>query len=185
MSILVVNCYHRIGFQLIDYLLTSGYEIDGIPEQTSTESEHLSMFLGRNSQFQEKDYGNLNCYDALFVVGTETCIRNVIHQTDVLNRFIIHDLPLDQKLYEQQNKRSTFKNIYLNEGRSLINEHQPLTGMVFEEESVTRDWLDAIDMLLNCRDLPKHVIVTPSVESLYFKDFSLENTLIISENRSQ
>lgn len=51
MTILVGNCFHWVGFHLVSQLLERGYKVDGIGKVFDHKTEHLSMFLGRNSSF--------------------------------------------------------------------------------------------------------------------------------------
>ncbi|MGM8364392.1 hypothetical protein ACLIBG_02805 [Virgibacillus sp. W0181] len=71
MHILVENCFHWIGFHLIDQLLEEGYRVDGINAHNSNETDHFLLFLGRNSNFTLlKDVPPDKTYDAVFTIGS-------------------------------------------------------------------------------------------------------------------
>lgn len=51
MTICVMNCFHWIGFHIVNRLTENGYNVDGIANSSSDREEELSFMLGRNSSF--------------------------------------------------------------------------------------------------------------------------------------
>ncbi|WP_164669480.1 hypothetical protein [Virgibacillus doumboii] len=51
MLFLVENCFHWIGFHVVDFLLENGHRVDGMDDMSTDKKEHLSMFVGRNELF--------------------------------------------------------------------------------------------------------------------------------------
>ncbi|ASN06528.1 hypothetical protein [Virgibacillus necropolis] len=51
MTICVTNCFHWIGFHIVNRLIENDYIVDGLAELTSEREEELSFMLGRNSSF--------------------------------------------------------------------------------------------------------------------------------------
>lgn len=51
MLFLVENCFHWIGFHVVDFLLENGHKVDGSDNLSTDKKEHLSMFVGRNKSF--------------------------------------------------------------------------------------------------------------------------------------
>lgn len=76
MDFLVSNCYHWIGFHLVNKLLEEGYAVDGIVHPGFT-NDHLSMYLGRNSSFQEVNSLTDKSYHTTFIVAGEPVERNI------------------------------------------------------------------------------------------------------------
>lgn len=76
-SILLINCFHWIGFHMTNQLLESGYKVDGIDQNSSHQQEQLSMFVGRNSSFSLLDKQNLNEYRYSIIVGSYSHIEQI------------------------------------------------------------------------------------------------------------
>src|SRR5699024_11747942 len=53
MIFLVENCFHWLGFHIINRLLDNGYQVDGMDDLDTDKKEHLSMFVGRNELFRQ------------------------------------------------------------------------------------------------------------------------------------
>ncbi|UOQ43446.1 hypothetical protein MUN89_16190 [Halobacillus salinarum] len=52
----VYQCFHWVGYHLTTCLLQEGYEVIGIDPMYTPLSEHLYLFVGRNSNFQHFYY---------------------------------------------------------------------------------------------------------------------------------
>ncbi|MUV36525.1 hypothetical protein JNUCC1_00328 [Lentibacillus sp. JNUCC-1] len=48
----VENCFHWIGFHLVQHLLDAGECVIGIDQVSSPQKEHLYLFMGRHDRFQ-------------------------------------------------------------------------------------------------------------------------------------
>lgn len=70
-----------MGFHIVTQLLENGYQVDGIVSENNAKQTHLSMFLGRNSDFKLKTEDDLNIYDTAITVGTYTVTAEIINAT--------------------------------------------------------------------------------------------------------
>ncbi|SFD38472.1 hypothetical protein SAMN05216238_10186 [Lentibacillus persicus] len=52
MGYYVENCFHWIGFHIVNHLLEDGFSVDGFSELDTDKKEALSMFVGRNELFR-------------------------------------------------------------------------------------------------------------------------------------
>lgn len=77
MAIVVVNCFHWIGFHLTDKLLQAGYKVDGIDQLSTYKKEHLSMFLGRNSSFSLKEINFSHQYETCIIIKSFAHIDHI------------------------------------------------------------------------------------------------------------
>ncbi len=48
----VENCFHWIGFHIVNRLLEEGCRVDGIDDLSTEKKENLAMFVGRNELFR-------------------------------------------------------------------------------------------------------------------------------------
>ncbi|MEN1970324.1 hypothetical protein WMZ97_19905 [Lentibacillus sp. N15] len=51
MTVLVTNCFHWIGFHIVNHLLENGYQVDGEATCMTTSAEHFALMVGRNDAF--------------------------------------------------------------------------------------------------------------------------------------
>ncbi|GAA0593105.1 hypothetical protein GCM10009001_06520 [Virgibacillus siamensis] len=69
---LVENCFHWIGFHIVEYLLNQGYTVTGNDEINTDGKEHLSMFFSRNENFTHvEQQSNETVYD-MRIMPSET-----------------------------------------------------------------------------------------------------------------
>lgn len=87
MSILINHCYHWISYHLIETMLTEGYEVIGIHDFKSKQSEFLSMFLGRNDLFREATFQDQLCSIDLAIIFGEKSPPSKNH---IKKKFRIH-----------------------------------------------------------------------------------------------
>ncbi|WP_217585941.1 hypothetical protein [Lentibacillus saliphilus] len=52
MCVLVENCFHWVGYHLVQQLLDDNEEVDGIDDQRTLKQVHLAMYVARHAQFQ-------------------------------------------------------------------------------------------------------------------------------------
>src|SRR5699024_5331671 len=84
MSHLVTNCFDWEGFHMVNQELDKGHEVEGDDEETTDFKEHLSMFLGRNSEFRMKTRDELTSYDTAIVIREDPC-TDVLKARKMLN----------------------------------------------------------------------------------------------------
>ncbi|TRM11909.1 hypothetical protein FH966_09545 [Lentibacillus cibarius] len=79
MKYAVQNCFHWIGFHIVNYLLEKGYRVDGMDDITTDKKEHLSMFVGRNELFRHVPYSRAtDSYDVTMFVD-DYCLKLNTH----------------------------------------------------------------------------------------------------------
>src|SRR5699024_415397 len=71
MNVLVQNCFHWIGFHLVNTLLEGGYQVAGADIISSEKKAHLSMFFGRNDLFSLVSNGDVRAHDVAIVIGDD------------------------------------------------------------------------------------------------------------------
>lgn len=70
MTFLVENCFHWIGFHVVNLLLEDGYEVIGADVINTSKKEHLEMFVGRNDGFTHiTEKSDHILYDAVIRIG--------------------------------------------------------------------------------------------------------------------
>src|SRR5690625_4210386 len=67
MKIFVKNCFHWVGYHILDYFLMHDYELYGYHEQLSEKERFIADFFGRNSNFKQVD-SEKNSYDLSFYI---------------------------------------------------------------------------------------------------------------------
>src|SRR5699024_4174874 len=77
MSILVKDCFHWVGFHIVDQLLMDGYEVKGIQTSSSKKTDHLSMFFDRHSHF--------TLIEDVAACKTDTALLIMQHTKDSIN----------------------------------------------------------------------------------------------------
>lgn len=55
MKIAIINCFHWIGYHLVEVILEEGIEVFGIYASDTEQSDFLSMFVKRNSLFTKAE----------------------------------------------------------------------------------------------------------------------------------
>lgn len=182
MSVLVINCFHWIGFQIVSKLLEEGLRVDGIDEEESTLETHLSMFLGRNSLFTLKTNEEPKSYDTAIIIGTSQYI-NEINAKRILSinqnkdepskagMTMIH-VPLLFGEWMPMNEQG----MYVGGGFIPFNENYFLTESVY-----VKDFTDTLFQLLEKIHLPTRLEVK-SKETTENQDIKFENVIFIRDN---
>ncbi|GAA0433103.1 hypothetical protein GCM10008983_07180 [Lentibacillus halophilus] len=75
MNYMVQNCFHWIGYHILNALLEKGYRVDGADDLTTGKKENLAMFVGRNDLFRHVPLNNDDTeYDVSITVKGNTLI---------------------------------------------------------------------------------------------------------------
>lgn len=184
MSILVVNCFHWIGFHVVDGLLEKGEEVDGIDLSPPDEMEHLSLFFGRNSLFQQVDLTNRKEYETAIIIGDYDGLDQVNSK-----RYII----INGKKGIEKGNRSFITNIHV---RLLFGEWMPMDqrGVYVNGQHITFDSnlfltqavyiTDFVQGLLNWMTIPSlpRSLNIKSRQDKRDTNEKLENTIFLKDN---
>lgn len=169
MLFLVENCFHWIGFHIINYLLEDGYQVHGVDEISTDKKEHLSMYVGRNESFQhfsalERDTD----YDTSMKIDNNEII--ITHQQ---NKSLRVKLPL---LFGEWMPMESNGIYYKNELISFDSD-------VFIREGVfIEDFIKSLMQWVNSSQLPSFIDVK-SIKNRRDENVRLENFIYIRNNR--
>src|SRR5690625_5291106 len=182
MSILVKDCFHWIGFHIVDQLLIDGYEVKGIQTSSSKKTAHLSMFFDRHSHF--------SLIEDETACETDTALLINQHTTDGINasRFMmigehvdIEALTADQIAIQQPLLFGEWMPIY-EDGCYYLNDHIPFDSPRFHEQAIyIHDFTKMIVALLKQDNLP-NVINMQTVKNDSILGLTLDNTYHIQDN---
>ncbi|QKY68599.1 hypothetical protein [Lentibacillus sp. CBA3610] len=166
MVFLIENCFHWLGFHIVNHLLENGYHIDGVDDINTGKKEHLSMFVGRNELFRHVSSQRDKEYDATIGVYD----RELIVKT---NRPVTIKLPLVFGEWMPMNQ----------EGMYSQHEFIRFDTQQFASEGVYIDsFLKSLLQWLHSSDLPSTLEVKSSHDRQRTK-IKLENTVYIRNNR--
>ncbi|RYG72582.1 hypothetical protein EU245_09605 [Lentibacillus lipolyticus] len=60
MIYVVKNCFHWIGYHIVNRLLEEGCQVNGMDDLSTEKKENLMMFVGRNEQFRHVSINSKN-----------------------------------------------------------------------------------------------------------------------------
>lgn len=184
MTILVNHCYHWLSFHLINELIDNSYTVVGMNDYENKLTDHLSMFLGRNSLFtEETSYSNFH-YESAIIFG------------DIQDRKIKSDRVL--RLYSTADSQfsSDEDNVTRIHLPLLFGNWMPMTkkgmyndskfvsfqSIYFKEQAIyIGDFCKLLISLLQQSQLPREVKVF-SANSQNNKEKILENSVYIHDN---
>ncbi|MBP2258251.1 hypothetical protein [Virgibacillus alimentarius] len=185
MSYTVMNCFHWIGFHIVNYLLETGHHVEGVDDLSSNKKEHLAMFLGRNSSFTRtsKDkpiqnesvifLGENNFYQDIEAKQILNITKRGASKTPPANIITIHPpllfgewMPMDEK------------GIYDKEQRILFESSYFLTEAVY-----IKDFISSMFRIHHLVNIPS-VLDMYSQNSIENKTEKLENKIFIREIKS-
>jgi hypothetical protein len=184
MHVLVMNCFHWIGYHIADQLLVNSYKVDGIAGEPANQKDHLSMFLGRNSAFQLKTAAaSETSYDAVITMGE--CVPSdvranrclCINGTDCgqsgLAETVIHT-PLLFGEWMPMNE----------EGLYMEEQFIRFDSKCFQTEAIyIEDFTRGILQWLQVNELPN--VLDVKQETAGSKAVKLENTIYLRNNRAK
>src|SRR5699024_12016099 len=167
MIFLVENCFHWLGFHIINRLLDNGYQVDGMDDLDTDKKEHLSMFVGRNELFRHITSRERNTdYDISIQVDECKLVLEKEHPITIKLPLIFGEwMPMNQKGLYVQNEFMRF------------DSKQFLTNAVY-----VKDVLESLQQLIDSSDLPR-VLEVRSCYSRPMNHKKLENSIYIRNNR--
>lgn len=153
MSILVVNCGHWIGYHIVDDLLESDFQVDGI--SISPNTEDLLMFFERNSSFTLTEDPEEKQYDTSIIVGNHgeeyninaKRIFGIQHKSDKLSKFVsIHTpflfgewMPMDENGCYRNKEYISFESDWFKENAIYIKDFTKVLIQLVETTTVPRN----------------------------------------------
>lgn len=184
MTNLVLNCFHWIGYHVVDHLLASGEQVDGIDNIDSSKKEHLSMFFARNSLFKQIQADKRSEYNTIFIIGSipDTTIK-------LPAKRIIH---ITSKVGQTTDKSTTTIYYPLLFGEWMPMNENGFTAhgeqILFDSEDFLREAIYVKDFVKNIllwnnksSDLPAEIHVR-SAHSKKRNEIKLENYVYIQDN---
>lgn len=78
MNIFVQDCFHWIGFHIVNRFITNGYSVVGKHAHMTERAEYLSFFLGRNSLFKLVDDRQVNSDVSIIVNDNKAHMELVV-----------------------------------------------------------------------------------------------------------
>jgi len=177
-NVLVKNCFHWVGFHVVNRFIMNGYHVDGIHYPNSFQKDYLSLFLGRNSNFSLVDQGT-GIYDLAITINTaETASsRNkengyeelTIEQGSQLTTIFT---PLLFGEWMQMNE----------EGIYISDEHVLFRSNLFLDQAVyIKDFTQDLYQLVKTTNLPSTIDMSTKT-NLKKEDKKLDNTIFIRDN---
>ncbi|MFD2042700.1 hypothetical protein ACFSTA_00090 [Ornithinibacillus salinisoli] len=182
MSILVANCFHWVGFHLINEFLYRGIEVDGVDELETSKKEHLSMFVGRNDLFSLVPKNKLGTYQTAIIVEDTNLISSISSARMIK--------------IGNENQRSSLHNVKEVQVPLLFGEWMPMTkkGCLYQERMIpfdseefmssaiyVGDFVRAFMQWLELRDFPSHLQVCTKKNEID-EALKLENSIYIRDN---
>ena len=183
MPVLVINCFHWIGFHITNQLLEIGCQVEGINNNSSEKSANLSLYIGRNSLFKLISLKELNKYDTVINIGES----KDLHEIDTKRTILISDT---------ERTRNEIKNVTFirtpllfgewmpmnREGVYYLNEHIPFDSELFLTQSIyIKDFTESLVQILKMNKLPS-TLVTQSVKNSKSVEQKLDKSLFIRDN---
>lgn len=161
MAILVVHCFHWLGFHITNYLLENGEEVDGIHVASAQAREHLAAFFGRNSQFQLVEFDHKKAYDTVIMIGGQDLIKRVTAKRCLIvngetcdrnSQPLITNISVNLLFGEWM--PMDLQGIYYEGKHILFNSKEFLTEAIY-----VNDFVKTLNHLLQTSRLPKEIHV--------------------------
>lgn len=184
MSILVVNCFHWVGFHIVNGFLEKGEDVDGIDLSPSDETEHLASFFGRNSLFQQVEANTRKEYDTTIMIGDVGCFdtsnsKQVIRINDNNgleegNCSFVTNIRVELLFGEWMPMNR--QGVYKNSKHISFDSEQFLTQAVY-----IQDFVEALFNWVTIRNLPRSLMIKSKNHKLDINE-KLENTIYLKDN---
>ncbi|WP_330948531.1 hypothetical protein [Virgibacillus sp. MG-45] len=182
MTTLVMNCFHWIGYHIVDHLLQQGEKVYGCDHVDTDQKDHLSMFFGRNDQFTFCKTIDEKRYDDIFIIeqqnehplpSSHRAVRIGTREMKQLDDQMI-DIHIPYLVGEWMPMA--------NDGVRIGGEWIPFESNLFIQEAIYVK--DFIPIMLQWKN---HTFLEPAltVRSQHSKDQNkkLENSISIRDNR--
>lgn len=182
MSILVKDCFHWIGFHIVDQLLTDGYKVKGIQTAFSEKTAHLSMFFDRHSHFSLIEDGAACEADTALLINQHTTDGINASRIMMIDEHVdIETLTASQIAIQQPLLFGEWMPIYEG-GCYYLNDHISFDSFRFRKQAIyIRDFTKVIVDLLKQNNLP-NVINMQADKSDSTLGLTLDNTYHIQDN---
>ncbi len=168
MLFLVENCFHWMGFHLVNCLLENGYKVDGVDDLSSDMKEHLSMYVGRNASFQHLSSPERSTtYDRLINITDKELILTIQPNTSHrINLPILFGewMPMKKDgMYHQKTFISFDSDIFFNEAIYI------------------GDFMKSLIQWVESSQLPE-ILEVKSINNIQSEEVKLENSVYIRNN---
>ncbi|UFU00557.1 hypothetical protein KO561_06340 [Radiobacillus kanasensis] len=145
--IVINNCFHWIGYHLLQKFLEGGYEVMGCDPITSEKREHLSMFVGRNSHFEwmetlpdarkkESDIIYIDVQPHVLFIQLEDNQTHTISTPMLFGEF----MDREDDGFEYKDTFISFESKKFNEEAVWIEDFVDILFSLFKENQLNKDW---------------------------------------------
>ncbi|SFA82346.1 hypothetical protein SAMN04488072_102127 [Lentibacillus halodurans] len=167
MVVLVENCFHWIGFHIVNHLLENGYNVDGTDKLNTDKKEHLSMFVGRHELFRHiSPLEKRNAYDAFLRIDDDELKLEKNHPVIIKLPIIFGEwMPMSQE------------GMYVQHDFIRFDSEQFLSEAVY-----VKNVLKSLQQWIHSSDLPS-VLEVKSFHDRRTDNVKLENAIYIRNNR--
>ncbi|QDP39781.1 hypothetical protein [Radiobacillus deserti] len=146
--IVIHNCFHWIGYHLIQKFLEEGYEVTGCDSIQSEKKENLHMFVGRNSHFEFVDTlpeNRIADNDVIYidVQSNLLSIQNQQNDTHTINIPMLFGPFMDRDkdgFYEKENYIS-FDSETFQEEAIWIDDYMEVLWSILMDNPSSKDWV--------------------------------------------
>ncbi|MFZ3577905.1 hypothetical protein [Virgibacillus sp. DJP39] len=162
MTICVTNCFHWVGFHLVNRLIENDYAVDGIANLSTKKEEELYLMVGRNSNFSL--FNNVseikdNVYTDAILINPEEPIyfqtsRTFTVGVDLGNPdFVALHTPLLFGEWMPMDEEGIFVN----------DQYIAFDSNEFQNEAIhINDFIDCFMQWLNACSMPNLIALTPN-----------------------
>lgn len=183
MTVLVQNCFHWVGFHIVNQLLEDGYTVKGIDFSTEQASDHLSMFFARHASFSLIEPNVDESFNVSIVINSPQYADNI----DATHHIVIDET--NRQLIEHVNSTYIKQPLLFgkwmpirDKGVFYCNNHIAFDSEAFLENAIyINDFTKMISQLLKKRDIPTFLDVQyDKIEES--PTLILDNTVYIRDN---
>lgn len=180
MKVAVVNCFHWIGYHLVETMLEDGIEVIGIHESETNRSNFLSMCIGRNSLFTRADCIPEDV-DYTVAIGTTSIIPTCSYTIQLMKEHTekkdisLHAVRVELPLLYGEWMSMDEKGIYVQ------NKYFPFTSNTFLNKGVyVQDYMKVFLARIHER-----ITLQPDKKSFLKEELTLENNSCFRDNSTK
>lgn len=171
MNILVRNCFHWIGFHIVNRFILNGNHVVGLNDHMTDRAEFLSFFLGRNSLFTLVDQTQAQ-YDLTVIVNDDKDRKKLLLKRKGAEILTTIQTPLLFGEWMKMDENGIF----------IANKHIPFKSDKFLTQAIhIDDFTKSLNQWIKSTHLPAH-LKTQSSRDVFHKDVILDNSIYIRDN---
>lgn len=166
MKFIVENCFHWVGYHLVDMLLENSHHVVGVSQLNTSKENHLAMFVSRNSLFTLKEEVKDDA-DVYIIVREKNDLTSI--RVKFLNAY--HDIELSDLVGEwmpQANVNEILKTKDTKDIKNMICVRDVISALI--------QWLESK------ATIPSTICIYPKGHILAEK--KLDKNILLRNNRS-